>query len=234
MNESAPLRRLFDSYPRTRPPLPPAQAARYVEDYLSNREDRASVVNRAKLQLEAWMHRQVAGRGGPGSILEVGAGTLNHVRYERRFTVYDAVEPFADLWRQSPHRTQVREIHASIHGVPPDRKYDRVISIAVLEHVEDLPAVLAACRRLLAPGGIVQAAIPSEGGLLWGLAWRLTTAVSYRLSTGLSYAPLMRHEHVNTAREIELLFQHFFTLKHQARFPLPGRHLSLYTYLEGC
>jgi SAM-dependent methyltransferase len=234
MTESDSLRRLLNSYPRSRPPLPAAHAARYLQDYVANREDRASLVNRAKLALEAWMHKQVARRARPGSILEIGAGTLNHVIYEHAATAYDVVEPFADLWRASPHRARVREFYPSIHDVPAARKYDRIISIAVLEHVEDLPRVLAACRALLAPGGIVQTAIPSEGGLLWGLAWRLTTSISYRLSTGLPYSPLMRHEHINSAREIELLFRHYFTLKHKARFPLPSLHASLYTYFEGC
>jgi len=78
-------------------------------------------------------------------------------------------------------------------------QYDRVLSVAVLEHLGEMPAIIAASARLIRQGGVFQAGIPAEGGLLWGLAWRLTTAIAYRARTGLAYAPVMRHEHLNTA-----------------------------------
>ncbi len=42
----------------------------------------------------------------------------------------------------------------------------------------------------------------------------------------------MRHEHLNTAAEIEAVVRTFFGEVKIARFPLPLRHLSFYTYLE--
>ena len=31
-------------------------------------------------------------------ILEIGAGTLNHLKYEKNFSEYDIVEPFKNLF----------------------------------------------------------------------------------------------------------------------------------------
>ena len=111
-------------------------------------------------------------------------------------------------------------------------QYHRIISIAVLEHLTDLPGVVARSARLLAPAGHLKAAIPSEGGILWSLGWRGTTAIAYRLRTGLPYAPVMRHEHLNTAQEITSVVRYFFSDVRLRRFPLPIHHLSFYTALD--
>jgi SAM-dependent methyltransferase len=232
MKDTDNIRRLLGAYPKSRPPLPAEHRKRYVSDYIANREGRAGL-NKLKLALESWMHKRVSSRGKGGSILEIGAGTLNHVSYERHCPHYDIVEPFDEVWRTSPHRAAIRARYASIGAVPSTKKYDRIISIATLEHVENLPELLERCQSLLAPAGQFQAAIPSEGGLLWGLSWRLTTAISYRLSTGLPYGPLMRHEHLNDGDEIEALVSHFFAVRRIERFPLPSLHLSFYSYFEG-
>ena len=179
------------------------------------------------------MHRKVAAQGRSGEhILELGAGTLNHVPYERGYAVYDFVEPFVELWQTAEHGAGIRNAYRDIAEIPNDAAYDRIISVAVLEHLTDLPAVLARCTRLLTRGGLFQAGIPSEGGLFWGLAWRGVTGPAYRLRTGLDYGTLMRHEHVNNASDIIALIGYFFRRISISRFPLPLHHLSFYSYIE--
>ncbi|MCE5310572.1 MAG: class I SAM-dependent methyltransferase [Acidobacteriales bacterium] len=179
------------------------------------------------------MHRRVAARAQSGeSILELGAGTLNHVPYESHYSRYDIVEPFEELWKDSASLACITNRYKSIFDLPADALYDRVFSIAVLEHLTDLPVVLARCRRMLAPGGIFQAGIPTEGGLLWGFGWRCVTGPAYRWRTGLDYSCLMRHEHVNRADEISALVRHFFGGVKVTRYPAPFYHLSFYSYLE--
>jgi SAM-dependent methyltransferase len=222
---------LLASYPRKRPPLTPAQEAHYAEEYRRNRAGLKGLFA-VTATLEAWMHRAVAGSQTTGSILELGAGNLNHVPYEHGASVYDAVEPFAQLWHDSPYRSSVGAIYDDIARIEPGRLYDRILSIAVLEHLTDLPGVIAQCGLLLAPGGRLQAGIPTEGGLLWGMAWRSTTGVAYRLRRGDDYGRIMRHEHVNDAREIQTVLEYFFRKVTLRRYPLPFFHLSFYTYLE--
>ncbi len=225
------IEELLSTYPRIRTPLPAQYEAHYLREYRINRTG-ASLATALAVRMESWMHRQVALRSTGGSLLELGAGTLNHLAYEREYVRYDIVEPFVGLVQGSPALTRISNQYRDISEVPSDWRYDRVISIAVLEHLTDLPAVVARAALLLAEGGIFQAGIPSEGGFLWGLAWRCTTALGFRLRTGLDYGVLMRHEHVNKAAEILAVVRHYFEQVSIRFFPAPGLHLSVYIYLE--
>jgi SAM-dependent methyltransferase len=227
-----PAARIFDRFPKARPRLPDAHQAIFAEEYALNRRG-VTLAARAAQALEGWMHRQVASRGGTGErLLELGAGTLNHVAYETHAASYDAVEPRDFLYRDQPARHGLRRIVASLDQLPADARYERILSIAVLEHMTDLPREVARAARHLADGGVFQAGVPCEGGLLWGLSWRLTTGLAFRLRTGLSYAPLMRHEHVNRLSEIRAVLDHVFAACTARYFPLPTPHLAVYAYLE--
>jgi hypothetical protein len=206
--------------------LSPAHQATYVEHYRANRAGEG--ISRIAMQLEAWMHRKVA-RHPAETILEIGAGNLNHVPYHPAAKTYDVVEPFRELWEDSPHRRSVRTIFGDIAEIPEGAAYDLVLSIAVLEHLTDLPFLMARSGLLLGEGGAMRAGFPSEGGLLWGLAWRSTTGIAYRLKRGLDYGGIMRHEHVNSAAEILQLMGYFFADVELSRFPTPWHHLSFYT-----
>ncbi len=222
--------RLLDSYPRARPELPEPWRHIYRQVYASSRNGEGLLYGLTQ-HLESWMHRQIAAEQRPDErLLEIGAGTLNHLSWERQWRSYDVVEPFSDLYRDQPQAGLVGNIYADISEVPRERIYDRIISIATLEHVVDLPATVAEAAMHLDAGGRFSAAIPSEGGLLWGLAWRASVGVSCRTRTGLNYGDLMRHEHVNTAHEILLILRHFFRRVRVRRFPTPWHHGSLYAH----
>jgi SAM-dependent methyltransferase len=223
---------LLASYPRGRPPLPAAATRIYVEEYKLNRGVNARGLYRVVAWLESWMHRRAASAAPGSTLLEIGAGTLNHRHFEERAGVYDIVEPLPALYAGCPEIASVDHIYASIHDVPAAPRYDRIFSVAVLEHVEDLPTLVAACALRLAEGGLFQAGIPAEGGIVWGLAWRMTTGVSYRLRTGLPYARVMRHEHLNSAVEIIAIVRHLFEDLKIKWFPLPARHFAFYAYIE--
>ena len=165
-------------------------------------------------------------------ILELGAGTLNHIQYERGFKVYDFVEPFTELWNDSAMLNSTTGHYSDIRYVPRGNRYDRVLSVAVLEHLTDLPDIVSRSALLLDSSGSFQAGIPAEGGLLWGVAWRSITGPAYRRRTGLDYGTLMRHEHINTAKEILAVIGYFFEHVRTWSFPLPHLHLSFYIYLE--
>jgi hypothetical protein len=220
------------TYPRRRQALPPAYDRVYVDHHRRNRLG-ASTLQKAVLWMESWMHRRIACDGNAGgALLEIGAGTLNHVGYEPGAATYDVVEPFKALYEDSPQRDSIRNFYSDIEGVPRDACYDRVISSATLEHIEDLPRTVARAALLLQPAGQFQAGIPTEGGLLWGLSWRASTAIAFRLKTGLDYGLLMRWEHINTAQEIEEITKYFFRRVSIRRFPIPTRHLSFYTSIN--
>ena len=221
---------LLARFPKSRPPLSPAMQAVWTDTYKDNREGEGAVA-KLSARLESWMHRRVAAREGE-PILEIGAGTLNHVRYEPAGAAYDIVEPEAAFYEGKAEFAAVRNRYRNISEIGAEERYERIITIAALEHLTDLPACLAHAGLRLADGGVLQAGIPSESGFLWGFAWRSTTALAFRLRTGLDWGEHMRHEHINTAPEIIALIEHFFGRVKLARFPLPFHHLSLYCYIE--
>ena len=59
--------------------------------------------------------------------------------------------------------------------------------------------------------GVLAVSIPNEGRFLWKFAYQNTTGREFRRRYNLDYEVIMRHEHVNTADEIEILLRYFFT-----------------------
>ncbi|MCC7259891.1 MAG: class I SAM-dependent methyltransferase [Alphaproteobacteria bacterium] len=223
---------LLADFPRTRPPLTEAHQRVYAEEYKKTRGDNKPLTSKLSSGVSGWMHRKVAASHKPGAVLELGAGTLNHLPFESENASYDIVEPFTYLHEGNTRHARIRNVYKDIAEIPDSARYGRIISVAVLEHLSELPYAIARSGLLLEEGGVFQAGIPSEGGLAWGLAWRCSTGLAYRLRTGLDYKTLMRHEHINRADEILAVARHFFGAVRLEYFPLPGLHASLFIYLE--
>lgn len=223
---------LLARFPKTRPTLPPKLQAIYTRQYLENRGGATPAASLSQ-RLERWLHLRVAAdvaEGPAGATLELGAGTLNQLTFEPPSDAYDIVEPFEALYQGSTQRGRIRGVFADIRQIPEGRAYDRITSVAALEHICDLPLVLARAARLLKSDGALRAAIPSEGGFLWRLGWMATTGLEFRLRHGLDYGLLMAHEHVNDALEIETLLRALFEEVEVRSFGL-GRQFSLYRFI---
>jgi hypothetical protein len=226
---------VFDGFPKIRPCLPREIAEIYSAHYKSNREGRTAASSFVQ-RMESWLHRQVANdvtdpQASAMVTLELGAGTLNQLQYEPIVHAYDIIEPFTELYKNSPLLARVRNIYSDISDVPTSNRYNRITSVATLEHVCNLPEVIARSGLLLAENGVLRASVPSEGTLLWTLAWRLTTGLEFKVRYGFDYGLLMKHEHVNTAEEIEHVLAYFFR---EAKCKLLGlsKAISLYRYYE--
>ncbi len=222
---------MFNNFPKVRPELPPAFQAIYAEQYKQNRDGGSKAAGLAQ-KLESWMHRKVAAdvQTGPDrSTLEIGAGTLNQIQYEKASKPYDIIEPFTTLYEDSPHLARIRNVYADISEIPADVRYDRITSIAAFEHICTLPDVVARCGLLLAENGTLRVGIPSEGTILWKLGYTFTTGLEFKRKHGLDYEVLMRHEHVNTAKEIEEVLRYFFAGVSGSAFGI-ANSLSLYQF----
>ena len=115
-----------------------------------------------------------------------------------------------ELYNGSPFLERIRNVYSDISNVPDHFRYDRITSVATFEHICNLPEVVSRCGLLLAENGVLRVAIPSEGTFLWTLGWKLTTGLEFKIKHGFDYELLMKHEHVNTAREIEEVLKFFF------------------------
>lgn len=226
---------MFDQFPKTRPPLSRDIEALYLAYYKSNRGGQTTASSLAQ-RMESWLHKQVAKDVvNPANLknvtLELGAGTLNHLQYEPNFHPYDIVEPFTELYKNSPCLERVRNVYSDIADVPDSSRYDRITSVATLEHICNLPEVVARSGLLLAENGVFRASIPSEGTFLWTLGWKMTTGLEFKLKHGIDYNLIMKFEHVNTAREIEEVLKYFFG---EIRCKVFGitKSCSLYRYYE--
>lgn len=219
------------NFPKQRPELPPEFEAIYLSHYQNSREGKTRTLSVVK-NVESWMHKRVAEDLKPGvchSTLEIGAGTLNHLGYEQDSGPYDIVEPFRELYEASPNIKRIRNVYSDVSGIPTGARYQRIISVATFEHICNLPEVVARSGLLLRKEGQLRVAIPSEGTILWRLGWTFVTGVAFRLRYNLSYAVLMRHEHVNTAKEIEEILRHFFAGVTSTAFG-PARAVSFYQF----
>lgn len=223
---------MFEHYPKTRPSLPPAFQEIYKQHYRDNRDGKGTAMGVAQ-RMEQWLHKKVAedvGNNPDQATLEIGAGTLNQLAYERP-KVFDIIEPFEELYQDNPELHKVRRVYADIDEIPLHKQYDRIISVATFEHILDLPKVLAKACLLLKDGGSLRTSIPNEGTILWTLGWKLTTGIEFKLKHGLDYGTLMRHEHVNTASEIQEVLDYFFTENSCKIFGL-NKSFAFYRFYE--
>jgi len=221
---------ILSKFPKDRIELPQAYQDIYTQHYLSNREGKYKTTS-LSMKLERWLHKKVAqdvvGTKGKKT-LEIGAGTLNQLQYEPEISDYDIIEPFKELYEGSELLSRVRNIYSDISEVT--EKYDRITSIAVFEHIMDLPYVVAKAALHLNEGGCIRTSIPNEGTIMWKMGTKVTGR-EFKKKYGLDYQVLMKFEHVNTAQDIEDVLNHFFTKTKSASFGM-GKGLAFYRFLE--
>jgi len=221
---------MFENFPKIRIELPDEFLKIYKTQYKQNRDGKTTASSLSQ-KLEGWMHKKIACNVLPDqTTLEIGAGTLNHLRYEKTIN-YDIIEPFNELFQESPLLKNIQNVYSDIAEIPVMQYYDRIISIATFEHILNLPDVVAKSVLLLKPNGTLRVAIPNEGSYLWTLGWKMTTGLEFKLKYGLDYGLLMKHEHVNNANEIEEVLHYFFNTIKLSNFGI-GKSLALYRFYE--
>ena len=223
---------ILDKFPKERVDLPEAYQKIYTQHYLINREGKSKTTSLSK-KLEHWLHKKVAKdvvhAPATKSTLEIGAGTLNQLDFEPHHGEYDIIEPFSELYEGSPHLEHIRKVYKDISEVK-DQKYDRITSIAVFEHIMDLPYVVAKAALLLNEGGCIRTSIPNEGTIMWNLGTKITGS-EFKKKYGLDYKVLMKFEHVNTAKDIEAVLNYFFEKTKSTSFGT-GKNFSFYRFFE--
>ncbi|MDH4263862.1 MAG: class I SAM-dependent methyltransferase [Spirochaetia bacterium] len=214
----------------------PEQIEKIYKTHYKNNREGGSLASFLAQKMESWLHKKVAndisGKEEKNlPTLEIGAGTLNQLHYESNVHPYDIIEPFTELYKNSPLLKKVRSIYADIRDVPSGNRYERITSVATFEHLCNLPDVVARSGLLLTENGVLRVSIPNEGNFLWTLGWTLTTGLEFQFRYGQDYGLLMKHEHVNTADEIEGVLKIFFENINCRIFGM-SKYLALYRYYE--
>jgi len=110
-------------------------------------------------RLAAWIGRRV---------LEVGSGIGNMSQFlaeRERVVLTDRDARYREALRaRFAHRANVAVRELSLPDAPPDlvaERFDTIVCLNVLEHIEDDRGALAAMHRLLAPGGRLVLLVPA-------------------------------------------------------------------------
>ena len=122
------------------------------------------------------------------SVLEIGAGNSAILTYLARrhgkrasFTGLDYSERGCAMLahRARSEGVQLEILQRDLFETPPAElaRFDLVYSVGVVEHFQDLGAVLAAKRRFLAPHGRMLTIIPNMAGILGTLTRRYNRSV---------------------------------------------------------
>jgi 2-polyprenyl-3-methyl-5-hydroxy-6-metoxy-1,4-benzoquinol methylase len=202
----------------------------YNTHYKKNRRGETKTTS-LSMKMERWLHKKVANdvKDEGKSTLEIGAGTLNQLNYEPKVDSYDIVEPFKELYENSPQLSRIGHIYNDISDIDPKKRYQRITSVATFEHILDLPAVVAKSVLLLRQNGSLRVSIPNEGTFMWKLGTMFTGA-EFKKMYGLDYQILLKHEHVNTAAEIEAVLKYFFKNTKTEVFGI-NKRIAFYMYI---
>ncbi len=213
--------------------LPKKYLKIYKQFYLDYSQNN-NIFRKLAVFVESWYHLLTyKNYPDPQSILELGAGNLNHVKYEKHFRNYDVIEPKKYLINASDpfNREKINNIYNDVKELPEDKTYEKIISIAVLEHIEDLDHLLEKISNKLTSPGKFLVTIPAEGEFLWWLGWRLTTGISFWLKYKLDYGVMMRYEHVNSASKVIRSLNKYFKIDFISSFPFNIKNLRLYIHI---
>jgi hypothetical protein len=207
---------LLKKYPKKRPSLNDKLKKIFDNEYKKNRSNSLSQIS------ESWLHYSIKGRKNTSNnTLEIGAGSLNHIPYEKYSCdkKYDVIEPKKFLYEDSPNKKHVNNFYKNFTETP-DNYYDRIISCAVLEHLEDLPNFLYLSSFKLKENGYHSHSVPCEGYPVWNITWYFFNAIPFKLRTGQNFKDIQKHEHLNTFDEILALIN-FFYKKVEIKYSYP-------------
>ena len=166
---------------RRRHPLPTAdeESALYEEEYYVDRGLEADLDHQPAL-MRSLIERRVQIltklNGGPGRLLDVGAGTGLFVEASLRAGwTAEGLETSASAVAMARRITRAPVALGRLEDHPAKEPLDAITLWDVLEHVPDPRATLRLIRGMLRPGGLVGVTLPNVTGIkarLLGHRWR--------------------------------------------------------------
>lgn len=144
------------------------------------------------------------------TILEIGAGDLQHIYYWRgRPSLYLLVDVSSSMLQKSiqclnkfaiPHQSFLMDRTEKLPF--KDNSVDMIVSYYSLEHLYPLLPYLEDFHRVLKPKGFFVGALPAEGGALWGLGRYFTSRRWFKAHTKINPDKIICWEHPNFADNV--------------------------------
>ncbi len=149
-------------------------------------------------------------------VLEIGPGEIRHLIHWRpgssserqadspQFVIADVrqdmLDRSAEVLRNAGVPCETRLLQRGQTELPfANEEFDRILTFYALEHVYPIGPCLDEMKRVLKPGGKLIGAIPTEGGLAWGVGRFLTTRRWLKKNTNIDPDKLICWEHPNFA-----------------------------------
>ena len=170
-------------------------------------------------------------------VLEIGAGTGEHLRFVRHaFDQYVLSDLDAKTLEVAKGKlndkfdNQLVFEKQSGEGLSyADDSFDRLIATHVLEHIYQPHLALKEWTRVVKRGGILSILIPTDPGLAWRLGRHLGPRRN-AIAQGIAYDYVMAREHVNSCNNLIALLRHYFSERTELwwPFPIPSIDLNLF------
>ena len=170
-------------------------------------------------------------------VLEIGAGDIRHMKYwKNKPKFYSLADISKDMMKFAEQRLQNKNIPFDSILLNRDEKLplndnsiDIIISFYSLEHLFPLSNYLKEMKRVLKKGGTLIGAIPSEGGVAWGLGRMITSRRWFKKNTSIDPDKIICWEHPNFADEIISSLDNDFCKKKLKWYPfrLPSVDMNL-------
>ena len=170
-------------------------------------------------------------------ILEIGAGTGEHINYVRhgfdKYVLTDVDPRTLQIAERKISSNFGERISFSVQRAEvlkyENESFDRVIAAHVLEHIYKPHEAIKEWRRVLKNDGVLSVLIPTDPGI----AWRLGRHFGPRrnaIASGIAYDYVMAREHVNSCVNLVALLRHYFPTRNESWWPfhIPSIDLNLF------
>ncbi len=159
------------------------------------------------------------------TIGEIGPGGCYHTNYfngtPEHYHAFDVCSDFFPTVQENLKKCNIsstcHKIDAYSSKLPiEDNSLDVMFSFYSMEHLYPLDSWLDEIFRVLKPGGKLIGAIPTEGGLAWGLGRFITSKRAVKRDYDIDLIKIVCWEHPNTCDEIIKQFKKRGKLEHQS------------------
>jgi len=196
----------------------------YTDFYQENQREGIGIrVNDAGYTVMSSIH--LAGK----RVLEIGAGDIRHMKFWRsepaEYILADVSDEMMSFAKRRVEERGIAYRTISVERNQPlaleDASVDVIVSFYSLEHLYPLRSYLDEFKRLLKPGGQLIGAIPTEGGLAWGIGRMLTSRRWFKKNTTIDPDKIICWEHPNFADQILGELDQVFTREAVQHWPSP-------------
>jgi phosphatidylethanolamine/phosphatidyl-N-methylethanolamine N-methyltransferase len=175
------------------------------------------------------------------ALLEIGGGEGFHVPYVfpdfRNYTILDKVHRPLDTTAQALHAQKklVQIIGDASNLQMSNDKYDRVILMCVLHHLQLIEESLQEARRVCSPGGIISIYLPCDPGFVYR-SLRVIFTFRQARKLGINYKTINAFEHRNHVSSLMTIVKHVFAadaiVSKWRPFPIKTWNFNLFVILK--